>query len=618
MSFIFINSAYRDRFLYPHQADFIIPFQTIHSLENNLNVLNTINPICVYPIYSFCWTNFLSTNLFEYKIKITGGSGVNIQLDLEIFNNLLGIDSNISNFYVYQNIDKMVNILNNYIILLNGFKSIILSYSPTYNTITIADLIPFSIGDDIIITNDVTLIDPTLNNQNAIIMNGDLSILTYNNPLLIYNIDLNEKRNSNFNTTLQVLELENSFSQPTNPTNKYLLFNDLNLFILGSLELFHNQKYYIENFIGDYQFIDSGQFYQLNQKIFLVENEFDSYLPEHSIFIIKDIDHYGQILNFEIEEIGWQTFMTSKIYFIKPLIPTSGIKYARILINSLNTIFKYKIKNTNNVHFHPRDFIGNYFQCILLSPLYTIMNDQLYLSPNFTIPTRVEMTPHNLFYYQNKNGIFGITKVFFMDRDNVLIFVEKISSILLKRFDIYYHTIDSLGFIPNEYNGCLNGLIYNFIKEGIVPLNFSGTYLTQSTMSCYEINVLSLILPNVPIVSLNSYLTSAFPFVLFEISNVSMPNSNNKNIIYSNNPYTTNTTFICPISDISSPIISKFIKINSAGMSQIIKFTPADNLRFRLLLPNGNLFMTQSLDNSPPAEPNPLLQMGVVLEIKKL
>ena len=137
-------------------------------------------------------------------------------------------------------------------------------------------------------------------------------------------------------------------------------------------------------------------------------------------------------------------------------------------------------------------------------------------------------------------------------------------------------------------------------------------------MSCYEITVLSLILPNVEIDALNSLLTSGFPYVLMEISNVTMPNSGNKNVIYSNNPAAVNSTFLCSISDVNDPIKSKFIKITSDGTIQTIKFSPADNLRFRLLLPSGEPFKLQQNDYLPPSIANPLLQIETLIEFKRM
>jgi hypothetical protein len=617
MSYLYINSSYRNRILYPNQADFIIPFQTIHSLESNLNVFNTFNPITVFPLYVFNWTNYLSTDPFIYTTTIQGGSSTVIQVDSSIFENLLGLTTTISNFYVYQKIENTYKTLKSFIVKINGNYSRIINYSPFYNSIQIENALSFNVGDTLEIINDIKIINNSLEYESAIIINGEMNELSFKNKMLLYNVDLNEKRIGSYNTDLNIFETETPFSSSIQPTDKYMLFENQNLFILGNLVLFSNNKYFIESFIGNYSIIEKGLGYSIGQKVYLTVNETDTYSVDNSLFIITKVGLQGEILEMEIHEIGSQHFSNSRIYSIKPY-DLSCFKLGKLLINSINTIFKYKIKNTQNLNYYSRDFIGNYFQCILLSPLYTIYQDKIYLSPNHTLPTLLEEQPNDLYYYQVKNGVFGIHKVFFIDKENVFIFVEKVNPLLLYRFQLYQEQIEPLTNLPNEFKGCFNGLVYPFLNEGIVPLNFAGTYLTQSVMSCYEMTVLSLILPNVPVQSLNSFITSGLPFVLLEIQNVSMPSSYNKNSIISNNPYASNSTFVCPLSDISSPLISKFIKINSAGMVQVIKFTPADNLRIRVLLPNGNLFKTQELDNSPPAPFNPLLQLGFLIELKKL
>jgi len=623
-SYLLINSNYRDRLLYPNQADFIVPFQTIHSLETALNVLNTFNPITVYPIYSFGWTNYdsSSTDPSRYTTTITGGSQTNIQLSNDIFSELFGIQYS-SLTYLHQSITQLVNILQNYYVEVNGQTSLILSYSPTYNTITIADNLSFTVGQSISILNQVSIVDPALSPRSAIFLNGSLSPSTYQNQLVLYNINLNERRLGQFNSTLNLFETEEPFSATIQPTDRYLLYTSTVPFLIGQLELFPLlPSYYIDQSLGDYQWMERGEGYSASQTVFITDHPQDEeYIPNyHSLFKISSITREGGIQSMDWVDVGPQSFSNTKTYFIKCTTTTVSIRrFATIRVNTTRTVFLYHIQQPQPFHYHPRDFIGQYFQCLLLSPLYEVYQEQLYVSPNVRIPVTVDTNvPNDLYHIQVKNGVFGITNVRFLSSDKVYLFTEKIPSELLRRFDLYLQYTQTHPALPIAYEGCLHTQIYPFLREGIVPLNFTGTYLTQSTMSCYELNVSSLVLPNVPIVSLNSFLTSGFPFVLLEISNVSMPNSHTKNSIISNNPHTVNTTFICPISDISSPEVSKYIKINSAGMRQIIKFTPADNLRFRILLPNGELFQTQVRDFAPPAEPNPLLQLGLVLELRKL
>jgi hypothetical protein len=249
--------------------------------------------------------------------------------------------------------------------------------------------------------------------------------------------------------------------------------------------------------------------------------------------------------------------------------------------------------------------------------MYKNTLNSLFTSPNNSYPILTKKAPIDLYTSQTLNGVFGIEKVIFLTDGEIIIFVQKISPELLYRFKLY----DSLPISiknSNVFQDALHFCIQDYLREGVVPLNFTGTYLTQSQMSCYEMTVLNLILPNVQIDALNSLLTSGYPYVLLEISNVTQPNASNKASIYSNNPFSVNSTFVCSISDVNDPTRTKFIKINSDGAIQIIKFSPADNLRFRLLLPSGEPFNTKQKDYLPPSIPNPSLQISFMIELKKL
>ena len=136
-------------------------------------------------------------------------------------------------------------------------------------------------------------------------------------------------------------------------------------------------------------------------------------------------------------------------------------------------------------------------------------------------------------------------------------------------------------------------------------------------MSCYELSVSTLILPNLILQTTSGLLTSSYPYLFLEISNETLPSGGNTDIIYSNNPNASKNTFICPTSDVNNPEFTKFVKIHSAG-NQIMKFSPYDNLRIRVSLPNGQTFTTEKTDFLVPNEPNPRLQITALIQITKL
>lgn len=614
-NYILISSAYRDRILYPNPSDFIVPFQQVQSsVVNRFDVLSTVNPISIYPVYNFCWTNF-QTNSAVFTTIITGGGGSNIKLDKNVQTQLLGI---IPELNTLQSVKNCENILSNFTARIkddsgNNIDSLIIAYSPIYNTITTLEPLPFTINQTLEILNTSIL---NVDGNTQIVLNGDYnSLLLLDNNLYLYNITTNEISKCILDNQQGRLLCESSFTE-SGFTDKYLLYNTLYPFVIGSLEKFPNNQYYIESTLNQFTVILKGSGYILSEKVYLLEKGSTNMdMPfDCSLLTVKRIGPNGTIEELELSEIGCQNFKRSIYYYILPVNKRLGVEYGSVFMVDVSTAFRCKIKNNQNIR--SRELRGNYFTCFLLSPLYNLFEQKLYTSPNNTFPVKIPDIPVDLYESQQLSGVTAIHNVLFIN-DEVIIFVQKISPILLQRFR-YYEALTTLQKTSPTFKDATNFCIQSFVREGVVPLNFSGTYLTQSQMSCYEITVLNLILPNVEIDALNSLLTSGFPYVLMEISNVTMPNSGNKNVIYSNNPAVVNSTFVCSISDINDPIKSRFIKISSDGTIQTIKFSPADNLRFRILLPSGEPFKLQENDYLPPSIADPKLQIESLIELKRM
>lgn len=178
------------------------------------------------------------------------------------------------------------------------------------------------------------------------------------------------------------------------------------------------------------------------------------------------------------------------------------------------------------------------------------------------------------------------------------------------------------GFVSEAFSsGVNNGDNFEFLHFSYDNMNgfvYTGSLVSQQEMVCYEIELLNLILPNI---TLNTGVGSRivfYPYVYVEISNISGASAGNKNIIYSNNPNSTKMTFRVPIDDTPSPLISTFIKVDSDGSVQTIKFKPNDNLRFSVRLPNGDLFQTLETDNFGPLHPNPIVQISAMFSIRRI
>ena len=157
--------------------------------------------------------------------------------------------------------------------------------------------------------------------------------------------------------------------------------------------------------------------------------------------------------------------------------------------------------------------------------------------------------------------------------------------------------------------------ILQFSRDNFSPLVYTGSTVSRQQMTCYEIELISLILPNLVLSSGFGNLIAFYPYVYVEFSNIT---GMNNNILYSNNPFTTNVLFKVPIDDVNTPRASSFISVDGHGMVQTIKFKPNDNFRISVRLPNGDIFETEEKDYVSPSPPNPKVQLSVTFAIRQL
>jgi hypothetical protein len=160
--------------------------------------------------------------------------------------------------------------------------------------------------------------------------------------------------------------------------------------------------------------------------------------------------------------------------------------------------------------------------------------------------------------------------------------------------------------------------ILNFSKDNAAPLIYTGSLLSQQEESCYEIELMNLVVPNRALLCGYGDKLSHYPYIYVELKNVSGSSSGSKNIIYSNNPNSTNALFRVVVYDTTDISNSSFLKLNGGGMVQTIKFRPCDTLKFTVRLSNNELYKIKEFDTTSPSEPNPFLQISACFAIKKI
>lgn len=177
----------------------------------------------------------------------------------------------------------------------------------------------------------------------------------------------------------------------------------------------------------------------------------------------------------------------------------------------------------------------------------------------------------------------------------------------------------SASIIPGTYKGVTGNNIVNIVNfksDNNVPLIYNGSMVSQNESVCYEVALINLSLPNV-ILTTGSRI-AFYPYVYVQLSNISAPTSATSYEFYTNNPDAYTALFQAPVTDISNPINSSFLKIDSGAQVQTIKFKPNDCLRFSVFLPDGTLFEPVEKDNLSPYPPNYRLQIDAMFSIRRL
>jgi hypothetical protein len=596
-SYLLVSSGYRDRLLYPLPSDFIVPFQnTNNSLSTaRSTVLTAVNPLSLYPMYSFCWTGFGSP---RFRTRIVGGAGETVVVPREDVNTmLLGIGGNGAG--VWQELRLSNDLLRGYRVELvadPSQKAYVSASSPVYSSLTLTERLPFAVGDEIDIVNETVLSDGS---ASRVVLPGSYnSKLFIRNDLVLYDLTTNEKRACALEAVDSTLVCTPPFSDRAAVNDKFVLFAGQRPFLTGVLERFLDGRWYADAALREWRIVDGGRGYRTGERVALVSGDYRT----TCVFRVVGTTPEGAITGLERIEVGTDPYRS--VYRVVPLDRSDPVSFARVFVLAVSTAFRCRFSDSPVAR---QDLVGSYFSCFLLGPLFSVHDGRLYTGPNAAYP--VPVSP-DLRTMQEKAGVIGIEDVIFLGPGDIILLTQSVSPLLLRRFELLEPS-EALG-------GALSVAIFPPQGDGVVPLNFTGTYLTQSQMSCYEMTVLGLILPNVPLDALDTLLTSGYPYVLLEISNVSQPNAHNRNVIYSNNPATVASTFVCSISDVNDPLRTKFIKLTSDGTVQTVKFTPADSLRVRVLLPSGEPLRFREPDYGPPSVANPALQIEVLLQFRKI
>lgn len=155
--------------------------------------------------------------------------------------------------------------------------------------------------------------------------------------------------------------------------------------------------------------------------------------------------------------------------------------------------------------------------------------------------------------------------------------------------------------------------LLSFSHDNLNPFVYTGSVLSQQELVCYELDLLSLILPTEQLKVLNGGIITQYRYVYVELSNTCSVGT--RNVLYSNNPNATRAQFKVPIFDIQDPPF--FIKIGG-GSTQTIKFKPNDTLLFSVTMSNGEVFETIVQEQFSPFSPEPRIQITALFGMKRI
>ena len=162
-------------------------------------------------------------------------------------------------------------------------------------------------------------------------------------------------------------------------------------------------------------------------------------------------------------------------------------------------------------------------------------------------------------------------------------------------------------------------LIMPFFKDHAQSFTMMGSNVSMQGPVCYEIELISLIVPNAYLQDIGtSGRLAYYPFLYVSLSSPGSSGGTGPHTIMSNNPHSNRMQFIAPIDDINHPDNATFLKLDGDGMVQTMKFNPYSTLELRVTLANGQPLQFKVNDSAPPQLPNPLGQIQALFSLKRV
>ena len=173
--------------------------------------------------------------------------------------------------------------------------------------------------------------------------------------------------------------------------------------------------------------------------------------------------------------------------------------------------------------------------------------------------------------------------------------------------------IDDTGVIFKPAVNINKEVDYEILQYSYDNIGYLDVYSTSQGL--YEVELIDLVIPNVILDNELGSRIAFYPFVYVQFNN---PNNKTKRLLHTNNPNISSVVFKCPVYDINTPSMSKYVKLDSNGMKQTIQFNTTSPIEFSVFFPDGSILQTQEKDTLPPSVPNHNLQISALFRLSKV
>lgn len=176
------------------------------------------------------------------------------------------------------------------------------------------------------------------------------------------------------------------------------------------------------------------------------------------------------------------------------------------------------------------------------------------------------------------------------------------------------YRIDVIGYVATPPTNTDTYEILPFTKDNYTPFSYTGSNVSQE--SCYDVQLIYLILPNLQL-STGGTIASQ-PYLYVELQNVATAGGGSLNVSYSNNPHSTKKLFRVPITDIAFQSDDSFITLDKSNSLQTVRINPFGNFSFGVYLCDGSELKYSLKDTESPYPPNPYLQVSAVFALRRV